>query len=91
MKMTRSNFLKAILAAFAAPLAWLVPRPEVVELKPVDLEQMKVGHPFGDRWPESSSTTVLHDQWQYPEVTNNLVYRIRSVSSGHYHGNRWRE
>ena len=32
MKMKRSNFLKAILAAFSAPLVWLVPRPEAVEL-----------------------------------------------------------
>ena len=38
MKMTRPDFLKAILAAFAAPLAWMFLRPEVVELKPVDLD-----------------------------------------------------
>ena len=38
MGMTRPDFLKASLAALSAPLVWLVSRPEVVELKPVDLD-----------------------------------------------------
>ena len=37
-KLTRSNFLKASLAALSAPLVWLVSRPEVVDLKPITLD-----------------------------------------------------
>ena len=73
MNTTRSNFLKAILAAFAAPLAWLVPRPEVVEPKPMDLGLDKIedlGH------QGRAGQILVYDghtiQWQYvPGVTSS--------------------
>ena len=88
MNMTRTKFLKAILAVFAAPL---VPRPEAVELKPVDLDLDQIEGDTRLKFNQGHVGQILvYDgqmmQWQYPVTwtsgtTSTVVWQPSTSTS----------